>query len=269
MTRIKKFAIIYHSSLTRQENKRTKTTNKGGKIMGSKETRRPLWEVFSELTSWIRADHIKRKAIGGGHDFLHALMVAQYAEIIAEDEHTGMLAWIAGIIHNTDRLFPKEQVKEKLHLYLNKATDFSSEEKGFIIEAVLNHSKLNDPKDKPVTVVLKDADKLANIGPNLIVRSGQFYHTLPAYDPRFVEQRDPTATFREPKTVLHDISLSLEWKEKDKYGSDWFRVPKAKKLSERWFERLQIFWNGFAEQLKEVNLLPYPFEEDYASLDQK
>lgn len=48
------------------------------------------WELFPKLTVAVKADHAGREC--GHHLFEHALMVAQYALIIAEDEETGRLA---------------------------------------------------------------------------------------------------------------------------------------------------------------------------------
>lgn len=42
--------------------------------------KKSLWEAFTELVNEVRQDHEKQKVlVGGGHDFAHALMVAQYA----------------------------------------------------------------------------------------------------------------------------------------------------------------------------------------------
>lgn len=235
--------------------------------MIDRKKKKPLWEVFSKLLKMVRQDHIEKGAIGGSHDIVHALFVAQYAGIIAESKKVGILAWVAGIIHNTDRLFSEEKVKEQLHYYLIHGTNFSKKEKKLIFEAVINHSKLNNPKDNSVTVTLKDADKLANIGPNIFIRSAQFYHNLLAFDPRYLEQVDPTSNIKNPKTVLRDIMFSLEWGGKDPNNKDWIRLPKAKKLSNPWFKQLRAFVEGFAKQLEEVNLLPYPFPQDFTGLN--
>lgn len=221
------------------------------------KTRR-LWEKFPLVVEMVKNDHISQGAIGGGHDFLHALMVAQYADIIAENENVGELAWIAGICHNTDRIFhtaSDRDIDRKIWSYLNSGgamLSFTFQEKEMIAEAIMNHSKLNDPKDNPVTITLKDADRLPNIGPLLCVRSGQHFHNLPACDPHFVETPDPTSSFRDPKTVLRDIEMSLEWE-------PWLRCPKAIELAKPWFNQLRIFVEGFKRQLEETDLLPYPF----------
>lgn len=220
---------------------------------------KPLWQVFPNLVAAVQRDHIAMEATGGGHDFIHALMVAQYAKIISEEERLGILGWIAGLIHNTDRIFSKN-IAKKINSYLQiPELHLNNAEKRDISTAVMKHSEPNKETDNPVAVVLKDADKLANIGPNIFIRSGQFYHDLPAFDPHWVEEPDPTSSYHNPKTVWRDILLSLEWRGKDRNGRDWIRTPKARQLSEKWFVMLESFLKGFASQLKEVELLPYPF----------
>ncbi|MCR4328834.1 MAG: HD domain-containing protein [Patescibacteria group bacterium] len=224
-----------------------------------------LWEKHAALTAKVREDHLEQKAFGG-HDITHALMVAQYATLITEDERTGELAWIAGMCHNTDRIFPEIRdeklpsvkvifIRSKVVSYLDLVKGIASEEQELVIEAVLEHHKKNSDADNPVTVVLKDADRLANIGVNNIVRSGQHYSNLLPFDPRYVTTSDPTATYRDPKTVLHDVRCSLEWE-------SWLRMPKAKKLADRWFRLYEVFVKAFADQLEETGLLPYPFPQD-------
>lgn len=223
---------------------------------------KPLWEVFSELTNKIRQDHIEKGAIGKGHNFLHALMTGQYAEIIAEEKQIATLSWIAGVIHNTDRIYPKQEATQVLQSYLSlPSLNLIEREKQDILQALTNHSKLNDPNDNPITVTLKDADRLANIGPNIFIRSAQLYHQLFDYDPRYVIEPDPTATYRNPKTCLHDIRCSLEWE-------PWLRLPKAKEIAKPWFDQLRTFIEGFAKQLEEVGLMPYPFPQDFAGLNE-
>jgi len=80
-----------------------------------------LWKIFSEFTDMLRKEHQERRIIGGSHDFLHTIMVAQYGEIIADNEDLGLLSWIAGMCHNTDRLFPdhsEKDIEQKVHDYL-------------------------------------------------------------------------------------------------------------------------------------------------------
>lgn len=230
-------------------------------------TQQTLWEFYeghyADLIEAVRQDHISHGKFGGGHDFTHALMVARYAVMIADQVDIGLMAWAAAICHNTDRIWPDldhEGIEETVHRYLS-STSFTEAARKSIIEAVLEHHKLNDENDSPVTMVLKDADRLANIGPNNIIRSGQLYNYLPAYDPRYVAHPDPEATYKNPKTNLHDVLCSLEWE-------PWLRCPKAIELAKPYFDYYRQFKDMFVRQMVEVGFLDekgnptYPFPED-------
>lgn len=212
-----------------------------------------LWERFPELTEAVRQDHIRQKAFGSGHDFYHALMVAQYGFLIAVGPDTAVLGWVAGLCHNTDRIFPKDQVEYIVRYYLDEGTMFSSEVKELVLEAILEHSKKNDPKDNPVTVALKDADRLGNIGSLHWLRSAQFQPTIQVVDPRFISETDPTATFRNPKTLIHDIKETLLWE-------SWLRLPKAKELGKPVFEEIRRFLKNIESQFETLGLYPFPQE---------
>lgn len=221
-----------------------------------------LWEKFPILCEMVRRDHRQKGvAVGGPHDFTHALMVAQYAFIIAKDtavKRIGELAWIAGICHNTDRLFPvsDDQIAEKVREYLTGTDldDFIDQEQ--VVEAVLKHSRPNETNDNTITIALKDADRLANIGPNWYLRMAQYAPRLPVCDPRYFDTADPEATYRNCRTLFHQFRCVLEWE-------GWLRMPKAKEMAKPWFDAMRQFMAGLEDQLKEVRLVPYPFEDDF------
>jgi len=220
---------------------------------------RELLEKYAGLVKTVRSDHRKQGFVGSHHDFLHALMVAHYAVMIAEDDFIAELAWLAGVCHNTDHIFPnlsEFEHRRQISDYLVHWTGLDSESSKKVLTAVMLHSKLNDPNDDQVTMTLKDADRLANLGPNVIIRSGQYYYRLPAFNPFFVAEFDPTSTYRNPKSVLRDIMSSLEW-------VDWLRLPKARELAKPYADFLQQFRALIQHQLREVGLDPYPFPEDY------
>lgn len=161
---------------------------------------------------------------------------------------------IAGMCHNTDRIFPTAQVEKKVRRYICfPEIDFADVERDFIVEAVMEHDKLNNSNDNPVTITLKDADRLANVSALLLVRAGQFYHNLPAMDPRYILEPDPAATYRDPKTVLHDIRCALEWE-------PWLRLQKARQLGKPRFALLRSFIDDVQFQIQETGLLSFPWE---------
>ncbi|MBM3206520.1 MAG: hypothetical protein FJZ43_02775 [Candidatus Staskawiczbacteria bacterium] len=212
-----------------------------------------LWKHFSELTECVKEDHIKFKKPNDVHDFLHAIMVAQYCSIISENPYFGELAFVAGICHNTDRLFGENNVETRVSYYLNYLTGLTDGQKKTVLEAVINHSKPNDPDDNPVTIILKDADRLAIIGPNSYIRVGQALSKCPAYNPRYIENQDPKASYQNPLNPLNAMKFWLEWE-------TWLRVPKAKELAKPWFNMIRLFISGIKNQLIETDLFPYPFE---------
>ena len=211
------------------------------------------WERFPILTEKVRQDHIVHGVHGGSHDFYHALAVAQYALLIVEDTALASLAWVAGLCHNTDKMFPAEKVSAVVQDYLDTGTDFSLDEKTLVRVAVLEHGKRNDPCDSLVTVALKDGDRLGNIGPLHWLRSAQFRPSILPVDPRYISSQDPTATFKNPKTILRDIEHTLEWEE-------WLRLPKAKQLGKPLFAEIRRFKATIQKQFETLGLLPFPSE---------
>lgn len=141
-------------------------------------------------------------------------------------------------------------IRKKLIQCLKK-TKLSDSDKHLIIEAVLAHRKLNDRSDNKVTVALKDADRLANVGALLCLRSAKDFEHLPVIDYIHLFNH-PSATYRHPESVGKDISYSLEWEK-------WLRLPKAKKLGAKRFAFLRSFLKDIEAQLKESRLEPYPF----------
>jgi len=219
--------------------------------LANKGLNRKLWLEFPELIECVKKDYVRAGALwGGAHSFLHALMVAQYAWIIAEDEKTGRLAWVAGLCHDINRHFPKK-VDKKLQTYLS-FTKFSDKDKHSIIEAIKKHSKINNPGDGPVTLTLKDADRLANIGPSHWVRDGQFRPRAPFVDP-IQWLNDPKANFKYPGSVIKCVWYTLEWE-------SWLRLPEAKKIAKPYFAATRWFLKTTKKQLEEVKLFPLPKE---------
>lgn len=220
-----------------------------------------LWEKFHELVFIVREDHAMTNALtGGGHDFSHALMTSQYCMQIEENPLTGEMAWVAAICHNTDRLFPdwsREDVETRVRHYLS-FTNIRYEVRDAIVEAVLNHSGKNSETDKPITIILKDADKLANLGPLLALRSAQAFPSLPPINLKYLFEYPPGCSYRNPGSIFRDIESSLEWEQ-----PGWFRKPKAIELAKPLFAQLRQINEAILQQFNDVGLMPYPFPEDF------
>lgn len=206
----------------------------------------------------VKDDHVKKEAVGKGHDFYHALRVADCARRIAPAKGTATLAWIAGVVHNTDHLFGKDSVPTELRRYLSTTT-LTQQAKGCIVQAVVNHSNRNSPEDSPVQICLMDADKVVCLEADVIIRAAQFMCHLPIYDPRFVKKDDPDATYRNPKTIIRDLKGVLEWVDQD----GWFRTRKALAMAKKRATLIRTFLRTLAQQLDESGMLSPKFPENH------
>ena len=222
-------------------------------------------EIFPELWKAVYERHIQAGIIAGGHDAFHAARVGQHALNIAEDESTAGLAGIAGLCHNADRILqhelkvgrkdvPEEMVVALINEWLDK-TDLFAEERAIVFDALLKHSLPNDHNDSPVLVALKDADRLINLEPDIIIRSAHFYPEYPAVDPVHWLS-DPKATFREPRSVIRDLSHCAEWGNFDdpKFG---IRLPGAQALAKKHAEYLLDYIKRVKQVWEEAGLLPF------------
>ncbi len=168
---------------------------------------------------------------GEGHGLDHDLLVAAYCLQITPDgiEHEGELAAVAGFMHSLDRHFDAAGVNSEMR-YLMRFLPKSvlSEEFDVIRQAVLNHSKLNSEDDSLVLKILKDADRLAGVGPLSMLRSGQFYSHLPSIELNHVFDRSPFSTFADIQSVYETLGYVLEW-------LPMLRMPKAKEIAAKDF----------------------------------
>ncbi|MBI3631791.1 MAG: hypothetical protein HY219_02930 [Candidatus Staskawiczbacteria bacterium] len=137
-----------------------------------------------------------------------------------------------------------------------------------IAEAVMQHSKWPSPKDNPVTVILKDADKLANLEPlTLAVRASQWQADLSPVNLVHLDQYPPKCNYKKPGSILRDLVSSLEWEGECEYEPGkkipWLRIPKAVELAKPMFKLLRGLISATIHNYKAVGLIPYPFPEDF------
>ena len=224
-----------------------------------------IWEQNPEVARLVQASHRELK-MQGGHDICHAMRVGETARMIAlnqwQDEHVAELAGLAGLCHNADRLeqkrlnigrreVPHEAVEKLISSWL-AGIYLGKEREGLILQAVLRHDGRNDIDDSPVQIALMDADRVVNLAPDVIIRAGQFLPDLPAVD--YVNWlSDPEATYKEPRTVLRDISHCLEWV--DPASPFCVRTKLGKKMAGRRAAFLRLFFNQLKTNLEEVGLL--------------
>jgi len=206
---------------------------------------------FAALYKRIEKIHSQTKNTRG-HGFDHDLLVAQYAAIIAENERVGEMAWVAGLMHSLDRHFLPDEAEMILEECIGLVSNqFTVCEPGEIRLAVHDHSKKNDPADGPVTVALKDADRLANIGPINLIRGGQHRPDIPACILESLGSRHPDSTFNNIKCCYDATFYNLEWE-------PMLRLPKAKEIGKKYFDYIREFQIRFAEQFREAGLHPWP-----------
>jgi hypothetical protein len=201
-------------------------------------------------------DHLNARSVSNhGHGFDHDLMVAQYCVLIAESPRVGELGWVAGLLHSIDRHFGDQgagdsEIIRRLDLLPKEMLTML--ERFAIIEAIKSHSRENADCDGPVTIVLKDADRLANIGALNLVRSGQHRPHIPAAILETLGGLHPESTFQEPK-CCYDATI---------YNNEWeamLRLPKARELGRLEFEYTAEWRRRVEAKFAQVGLYPYPF----------
>jgi hypothetical protein len=226
---------------------------------------RKIIEIFPELWKRVYERHIKSNILSGCHDPFHAARVGQCALDIAENEEIAILSGIAGLCHNADRILqydlkigrkdvPEKMVTTLVNEWLGN-TDLYEIERLVILDAIFKHSLPNDPNDGQVLITLKDADRLINLEPDVIMRSAQFFSDFPVVDPVHWLS-DPKATFKEPKSVIKNLSQNAEWGnfEDPKFG---IRLPKAQIRAKKFSGYLLDYIERVENCWEESGLLPF------------
>ncbi|MSU55025.1 MAG: hypothetical protein EXS46_00620 [Candidatus Taylorbacteria bacterium] len=208
---------------------------------------------FAGLFERIKAIHHEIVVAGrdvNGHGFDHDVMVAQYAAMISENERVAEMAWVAGLMHSLDRHFPDSfnaKIEECIVLVGHL---FSVAEIEEIRVADRVHSRLNDPLDGPVTIALKDADRLANVGALNIIRGGQHRPNIPACVMESLGGLNPASTFKRPASCYDATFYNLEW-------WDMLRSEKARDLGRADFEYTRAWQRSVEAKFAQVGLFPW------------
>ena len=212
----------------------------------------------------MREAHETRK-MAHGHDFDHALAVANLAGKFCEGPELVNLAWLAGLCHNADRIIaidrgmgrrevPDEAVEQLVRGWLEDA--LIGWRKSAAIHAVLDHGKPNDPNDTAVTIALKDADRVVNARLDVVIRSGQFHADLPVLEPTLLIN-DTRGKYNARLTVVADLLDCLDWGNLNdqRFG---VRTSGARAMITARVKRLREFLEAIVEQREEEGLVPYP-----------
>jgi hypothetical protein len=232
-----------------------------------------IWELHYQLAKAVKNAHDEVGLNNGGHDFDHALRVAQMAFTVAYDHcpYFAEMAGVAGLLHNNDRILERklklksenisavsdeDVVSMARSMLIRCIPGLAQREELLIIEAVLDHgSKPNNPNDHLVMIALADADRLINMEADEIIRAGQCHADLPVLDPVHIEAT-PGANYRDPKTVLWDIAHCISWAADE--GPYILRLPLSRKLGKQRADYLRQFIETIKRQRADLGLLPYP-----------
>lgn len=200
--------------------------------------------VFADFYSAVLKMHTESKRPHRGHGPDHDITVAQIALKIAPDDRTAEKAWCAAMLHSMDRMIERNENKEVFmknvsdaisrHVVLLPAGYFTTDEEIEIWQAALRHAELNQNDQSVTQQVLMDADRLANLLWSVIVRAGQCFPELPAFDFKYpgVDQ-NPASTYAKPETVFDDLRNNIAC-----YVPQ-LRLPLAKELAVEYVAELQ------------------------------
>ncbi len=214
-------------------------------------------EKFASVFARVAQAH---EGVHGGHDIYHTVRVANCAGLIAttewNDQRITDLSILAGLCHNADRLLEKKTDNPKLIEMLVRSwlngTPMSIGEKEMVIDAVLVHSGPNKLRHSQVAKATGDGDREVNMELDVVIRSAQYYHDLPAVD--YVHfLGDPEATYKHPRSVLKDISACLEWV--DPQSPFCFQTETGMALGKERARALKDFIDTLEQQLKAGGLL--------------
>lgn len=231
------------------------------------------WEIAPGLCRAVVETHREAGMMGGGHGIDHVITVAQFAPMVTPDgeDEVAYLATLAALCHNADRVLQKQldvgrrdvpdgAVRKLVGDWL-ASTPISSNKLDRVFHAVMLHcAKTQKDEDLAVTA-LRDADRLANIQADVIVRSGQHYEGYPAVHPIHLAERTPDGTYFEPGSVAADLwYMSTRWDfEHPQYDPEFGIVlPKARELARPHLAFLRDYVVRCIEARRQTGLVPYP-----------
>lgn len=180
-------------------------------------------------------------------------------------------ATLAAFCHNADRVVqvqlgvgrrdvPEESVRLLISEWLSH-TPISDAQRNRVTHAVMGHCNKTLSGEDLVVTALRDADRLANIQPDVIVRSAQHYPEYPAVHPIYLAKRTPEGTYFEPGSVFADLNyMATKWDpDHPEHDPDYCVVlPKARELARPHFEYLRDYIARGIEARRQVGLVPYP-----------
>jgi len=206
---------------------------------------------FLEKLMERHADIEKAGKGNRGHGFDHDLLVAHYALAIQEQRETAEASWIASLLHSFDHFYGDAAETEIMAMLEIATTDLTEDTLQDIASAVMLHSTKNDENDSMIKITLQDADRLANIGGIVIIRSGQFRPTIPACEIGRIGVKNPESTYKNPRSILDDLRNCLSWESDPRF---LIRLPKAIEIAKPQFAYLRAFLAHVESQFREIGL---------------
>ena len=206
---------------------------------------------FLDFYNKVKEGHHLSQRQHNGHGLDHDVTVGQLVLAISPDNRTADKAWCAAMLHSTDRIVENGAVKDHMKECLQylPVDFFTKEEVVEILEAALRHGELSQNDQSLTQQVLMDADRLANLMPAVIIRSGQFRPSIPAFEFEYLDGKpNPASTYREPKSILDDLRISIT-----EYLPQ-FRVSMAIELAHRYARQLEAHIQSVEESNKELSL---------------
>lgn len=191
----------------------------------------------------LKSDH-------SGHDFEHALRVADLALLIAKDEGGDLkVIEAASLLHDCvdSKLFPNnedEQMKKVISLLIDNGYE---EEQIEMIEDIISKMSwhLHKDKEEPFPYiegnVVRDADRLEALGAIGIIRAIEYgnNHLRPFYNEQDLERRRTGKTIVDNQTTLSHFYGKLLLLE------EHFATKKGKELAHQRNEYLKGFIKEF------------------------
>ena len=218
-----------------------------------------LSEFYEDFWS-THLSAVNHKTLTLGHGPEHDLTVAKFCLMLSDNQDIRELGWAAALMHSMDRMMNPRPTKDVLSMLLGSTVDFklriftsdyfTSQEKYLIKDAVLHHSERNKSEDSEVLLVLKDADRLANLAPEIIMRAGQFAPAIPSFNP-LNPGLGPSGSFANLEYAMDDLYYVLEWVMGEKFwlqpkekwldysrANHWFRTEKAWPIAWRYAQTI-------------------------------
>ncbi|MBI1975282.1 MAG: hypothetical protein HYS57_02900, partial [Parcubacteria group bacterium] len=151
-------------------------------------------QILAELEAYLMPGYVEPYTTPD-HDATHPQRMCLIANKIAGDEINLFLLQTTIWFHNLDRsTYPFTEGDRTSHEYIPRVIRgftsrypdiFSHKDQDVIVDTVEKHDRLNAPDDSPVTVYLKDCDRLDGMGAIGLVRTVDYARKrkLPLYTP--------------------------------------------------------------------------------------